>query len=333
MENAEVPKKMHIHKISNQKHIHFLNEQRKDPITGDLIVEGDEVVFCANCKSAFLKSSWEYMGKRHCESKRTLYIFPRAKELVISKIFSTNVLYYILSEDKTIIINRLAKSNTSLWKKEERTMSIPKSIKTEKENIRLTLENFNIDRSPVLNIILIISIIICLICFFIPNLTNEELNTIFFISVLVVAFPFIAAFFYPKLFFDTKKVKIQESTYAPVVFFERNRLCLYLHQEKANFYINYDKISSIKFYYPSSTHLRYFFYKLKIVTINGEEIELELKKSNGSKKYFLSKTESIIKLISKNSKDTLIIFKVSLQKSVFYQLNEMKNNVQNIRIE
>jgi hypothetical protein len=44
---------MHIHKIHKQKHVDFLNQNRKDPITGDLIVAGDEIVFCGECKSVF----------------------------------------------------------------------------------------------------------------------------------------------------------------------------------------------------------------------------------------------------------------------------------------
>ncbi len=50
---------MHIHKINStsQEHQNFLAQNRKDPITGDSISEGDEVVFCASCKSVFLKDT------------------------------------------------------------------------------------------------------------------------------------------------------------------------------------------------------------------------------------------------------------------------------------
>jgi hypothetical protein len=69
---------MHIHKINStsQEHQNFLAQNRKDPITGDSISEGDEVVFCAGCKSVFLKDTWEYLGKRHCEQSDTLAKFP-----------------------------------------------------------------------------------------------------------------------------------------------------------------------------------------------------------------------------------------------------------------
>jgi YHS domain-containing protein len=58
-----------------------LNEKRQDPITGDLIAENDEIVFCQECKSAFLKSSWEYLSEKHCNQNKTLANFPVKKIL------------------------------------------------------------------------------------------------------------------------------------------------------------------------------------------------------------------------------------------------------------
>lgn len=60
---------------SSQAHI-FLAEKRKDPLTGERFQENDEIVFCASCKSAFLKDSWEYMGGEHCGQLETLAVFP-----------------------------------------------------------------------------------------------------------------------------------------------------------------------------------------------------------------------------------------------------------------
>jgi hypothetical protein len=47
---------MHIHKISSnfKEHQNFLAQNRKDPITGNSILENDDVCFCAGCKSVFL---------------------------------------------------------------------------------------------------------------------------------------------------------------------------------------------------------------------------------------------------------------------------------------
>lgn len=72
---------MNIHKINLHSHSDFLDERRQDPITGDLILEHDEIVFCGECKSAFLKSSWEYLNEKHCNQNRTLATFPVKKTL------------------------------------------------------------------------------------------------------------------------------------------------------------------------------------------------------------------------------------------------------------
>ncbi len=71
----------YTHKLSTQNHFDFLNQDRKDPITGDLIEENDEIVICSSCKSAFLKDSWEYLGNRHCEQNQTLKTIPRRNNL------------------------------------------------------------------------------------------------------------------------------------------------------------------------------------------------------------------------------------------------------------
>ncbi|WP_338766220.1 hypothetical protein WAF17_03345 [Bernardetia sp. ABR2-2B] len=71
--------------IKEESHQHFLLENRNDPVTGDNFSEGDEVVFCSVCKSAFLKDSWSYMGNKHCDQRSTLPVFPRTKKLILQK--------------------------------------------------------------------------------------------------------------------------------------------------------------------------------------------------------------------------------------------------------
>lgn len=75
---------MNIHKIDSHLHQSFLEEERKDAITGDLILANDEVVFCGMCKSAFLKDSWEYIGKKHCGQLKTLKSVPISKPLLLN---------------------------------------------------------------------------------------------------------------------------------------------------------------------------------------------------------------------------------------------------------
>ena len=76
---------MHIHKIDTATHSEFLKENRQDPITGDLIEEGDEVVFCASCKSAFLKDTWLYLNKKHCNQSKTLKKPTFGQNLILAK--------------------------------------------------------------------------------------------------------------------------------------------------------------------------------------------------------------------------------------------------------
>ena len=75
---------MYIHKIDKQKHHNFLEEERKDPVTSDLITVGNDVVFCSRCKSAFLKESWEFIERRHCGQSQTLRKFPISKTLLLN---------------------------------------------------------------------------------------------------------------------------------------------------------------------------------------------------------------------------------------------------------
>ena len=71
--------------ILTENQTHFLKENRQDPITGDSFSIGDEIVFCAECKSAFLKESWEYIGENHCNQTKKLKKFPSLEKLVIKK--------------------------------------------------------------------------------------------------------------------------------------------------------------------------------------------------------------------------------------------------------
>jgi hypothetical protein len=89
---------MHTHIIQNPRHQAFLNENRSDPITGDDIQEGDEIIFCAVCKSAFLKDTWLYLDKTHCNQTEMLGKFPSSEKLEISGV-SRPPLYVIQCTD------------------------------------------------------------------------------------------------------------------------------------------------------------------------------------------------------------------------------------------
>ncbi|AFM03071.1 hypothetical protein Fleli_0607 [Bernardetia litoralis DSM 6794] len=73
-----------VHRLNIQNHFHIIG--RQDGITGDTIKANDEIVFCASCQSVFLKDSWEYMSKNHCNQSETLDFVPSpVPKLVVSR--------------------------------------------------------------------------------------------------------------------------------------------------------------------------------------------------------------------------------------------------------
>ncbi|MEM6297678.1 MAG: hypothetical protein AAF740_03210, partial [Bacteroidota bacterium] len=73
---------MHLHTINSNSEL--LAQERHDPITGEALKAGDEIVLCAGCKSAFLKDTWLYLEEEHCGQNETLAEFPRQEELEIA---------------------------------------------------------------------------------------------------------------------------------------------------------------------------------------------------------------------------------------------------------
>lgn len=71
----------HYHFLNEEQHTEFLSQNRKDPITGDKILEGDCIVICAACKSAFLEESWEYLRQQHCNQYSTLNKIPKTEKI------------------------------------------------------------------------------------------------------------------------------------------------------------------------------------------------------------------------------------------------------------
>ncbi|MEM6298727.1 MAG: hypothetical protein AAF740_08585 [Bacteroidota bacterium] len=70
---------MHIHQIAEDSEL--LKQERHDPITGEKLKAGDEIVFCAGCKSAFFKDTWAYLEGEHCGQNDTLSEFPKQETL------------------------------------------------------------------------------------------------------------------------------------------------------------------------------------------------------------------------------------------------------------
>ncbi|AFM05579.1 hypothetical protein Fleli_3248 [Bernardetia litoralis DSM 6794] len=87
---------MNTYILHSDLHKELLAQNRIDPITGDTIQEGDEVVFCAGCKSIFLKDTWNYLGKKHCNQSQTLKHIPSSfKEIKLGN----DILFYQSIQD------------------------------------------------------------------------------------------------------------------------------------------------------------------------------------------------------------------------------------------
>jgi hypothetical protein len=80
---------IHIHRVDQVKHRNFLRENRSDPFTKKVITHGDQIIFCAGCKSAFLHSSWQAMGNKHCNQSNTTSDFQSLEEMTTK--FGNNV--------------------------------------------------------------------------------------------------------------------------------------------------------------------------------------------------------------------------------------------------
>ncbi len=98
---------MHTFVINSAIHSAFLKENRKDPVTADFFSERDEIVFCRSCGSAFLKTSWEYMGKKHCGQTETLVEFPEAKENMLLKTRSELLMQFLKPADNLLAFGLL----------------------------------------------------------------------------------------------------------------------------------------------------------------------------------------------------------------------------------
>lgn len=128
---------MHIHKIDKLVHSKFLKENRQDPITGDLIEEGDEIVFCAGCKSAFLKDTWLYLGKKHCNQNKTFKKPTFGKNLVLIRVKQKTV--FIPLEGVKSLKKFSKKTKNSCWTSEYETIKNNVQVNNEREGTNLIL--------------------------------------------------------------------------------------------------------------------------------------------------------------------------------------------------
>ncbi|MEM6299014.1 MAG: hypothetical protein AAF740_10040 [Bacteroidota bacterium] len=105
---------MFVHTISHTDYADFLAQQREDPVTGDRIQAGDEVVFCTECKSAFLLDSWQYLGEQHCGQRNTMDSLPKSNAISLKK--TAYLGYYVyLSPMITYEVERSKPQFQRIW--------------------------------------------------------------------------------------------------------------------------------------------------------------------------------------------------------------------------
>ena len=116
---------MNIHKINStsQEHQNFIAQNRIDPITGDAILEGNEVVFCTGCKSVFLRDSWKYLGEKHCGQSETLKKFPPKTDKIEVNLEEKILFYIKLATNAKTSGTRLPKNlDLTIWKEKKREL-------------------------------------------------------------------------------------------------------------------------------------------------------------------------------------------------------------------
>ncbi|WP_375561410.1 hypothetical protein ACE193_02325 [Bernardetia sp. OM2101] len=168
---------MHIHKIETEKYQEFLLQERKDPITGDLIRENDKVVFCASCKSVFLVDTWLYLDEKHCEQSETLEKFPSISTLILRD----EILFYNFLENSDSLIKstpapKIPLQVTLQWKYKSRKLSSFHSEKFSLIILILQLFFFGLMVASAFNgylIIVLISLLSMLLSISIPYLRDN----------------------------------------------------------------------------------------------------------------------------------------------------------------
>ena len=175
---------MNIHKINStfSEHQNFLTQNRKDPITGDSILDGDEVVFCAGCKSVFLKDTWEYLGKQHCEQTETLIEFPTSSKAIHLKT-KAELLFYTYLPSESGFTDSLPTINRGIWRYTGRKLSSNHELFNDLLPIFIPLLGggalaFSIANEQLALIIIIIPILFLFwLRYYLNNENRKKLNT------------------------------------------------------------------------------------------------------------------------------------------------------------
>ncbi|WP_338813917.1 hypothetical protein V9L05_00320 [Bernardetia sp. Wsw4-3y2] len=271
---------MNIHKINSHLHHSFLEEERKDGITGDLIQANDEVVFCGVCKSSFQKDSWEYMDRKHCGQTKTLNSVPVSKPLLLNVsiiqpyfITLTNSLVSFencleMLSDFNPIDKKIEIRLDPVFKKgTEQYIDLLEKIKEPTEG-ELQVQETETEQGWLSNVMIfiIITIIISVIVglFAIPFLDTVSSKLIFFSCTALMAYIFVFSNTKYSLKKPVKKEKYQfpirnvdvlESEESVTFGIFNHNLFLYFESIQQGVFIELARVSEIEIHYQSSCYV------------------------------------------------------------------------------
>lgn len=305
---------MNIHKIHRQKHFSFLNQNRQDPITGDLIVEGNEVVFCSECKSVFLKDSWEYLGGKHCNSSETLIEFPIQKVLELRVLQDSNsLLFPIKGSENETFESFGSKLDNYFWKKIKVNLRIDTQIQKNIDS-NLSLSIPALEKNS-LYVLMGFVVFICIILGLVIDFSTTEYT--FLIAIAL------GSIFLPLTFteYDTRGMEGYElfsflDKKKALLHFKEDSVLVYFDESKSAYSIEYTDITQIVFSYQNIT----------ICTKDAHQNTFRLTEFSSEQ------IENIIHLVYKLSSSTLLIFKN--QPSIIQRnVKKLETEYENIWIE
>lgn len=282
---------MHIHKIHKQNHFDFLNQNRQDPITGDLIVEGDEIVFCGECKSAFLKDTWEYLGKTHCTTSKTLIDFPLQRVLELRVLKNSNSLLFPIKGSENENFETFGQQlDNYFWKK------IKVHLRIDTQTQRNSGKDTSMSVSDKYSTYFAIGFIVMFVCLIVG--IAIDFSTTGYVFLIAIA---LGAVFLPLTLiedFDTKGSPNYElfsimNKRNALLHFKEDAILVYFDKSKSAYSIDYTAITQIVLSAQTIT----------ICTKNGHQNTFRLGEIS------VEQIQSMVQLVYTLSSSTLFIFK------------------------
>lgn len=282
---------MHIHKIDKQKHFDFLNQNRQDPITGDLIVAGNEIVFCSECKSAFLKDTWEYLGGKHCNSSETLIDFPIQKVLELRILQDYNSLLFPIKGSENENFESFGyKLDNYFWKKIKINIRIDSQIQQTVDS-SFSLSVSALEKN---SLYVLIGLFVFICCIAAVAIDFSITGYIFLIAIAL------GAIFSPLIFieYDIKGVE----NYNFLSFLDKKKALLHFKEDAVLVYFDESK-GAYSIEYTDITQIIFSYQNITICTTDAHQNTFRLKEFSSEQ------IEKIIHCVYKLSSATLMIFK------------------------